>query len=419
MSATSDDEGNETNRIKDDKLKHTRSRSTRAKPLDYKKLNDGSGLFEEDVIPPKRLKIKTKTNDKPAKVEISPVKCLVVNKNDNATKSGIKSVRTKAKPSKTAKLDPFANDQHNPVETDNMIEFINNFNDGVQVAVAAGDLEDFDRRDATEMAVGNQDNSDDTFELEAPDEELDYDEGETVVEPVDIRGPVQNVPRQGEPIQETQTILTKATRDWLAEQRRQDDIRFKSMMRQLLEEKNGSTSGQNQGMFGVTNEQRRDNNLINLASHSKRKTPVKQNVAGNMVKSPSDTTIYVPALQRSSAITAQQIPIFSANQTDISEEQNNIIQNISDFVGNARRQIESRERRTSGQLEVEPQPCTSRQATVRSTVEVTGRNEAQQLTEQAVIDTEKFKANVALPKGESAIPLINLAVETMSVIVHR
>ena len=125
--------------------------------------------------------------------------------------------------------------------------FINDFNDGVQVSVDASDLEEFDQQEEQReierswKRVGTRNVAEEVnTSHESSDESatnmmintLD----ETVTEPIDDDQQGSHlIPHQM--TDGNKVIITKATRDWLAEQRRQDDIRFKNMMQSMLDER--------------------------------------------------------------------------------------------------------------------------------------------------------------------------------------
>ena len=110
-------------------------RSTRSrKPLDYKKLNEGIDFLSDNK------EIKTVNNKK-----------LKLSKTDRATvDNAVASRENNSKSSKPtmAVLDPNVCDVNiTEHEIHNMNEFINSFNDGIQVAVDASDLEAFDEQE--------------------------------------------------------------------------------------------------------------------------------------------------------------------------------------------------------------------------------------------------------------------------------
>ena len=133
-----------------------------------------------------------------------------------------------------------------------------------------------------------------------------------------------------------------------------------------------------------------------MANESCLKTPVRvplEQKADNMVKSPSDTTIYVPALVRRN------------DGQNTSAVNNLLLNNISEFIGSAHSQVEEQERRNMQS----PQLGTSRQtANVRSAIKVIGKEDAQRRTDEAIIEGEKFEATVAIKTGESSHNILNV-----------
>ena len=100
---------------------------------------------------------------------------------------------------------------------------------------------------------------------------------------------------------------------------------------------------------------------------------------------------------------------------------NQLVQDISDFVGNTRAEVERVEQDrqigfgvvdvTDPDNEQQPLPGTSRQtATISSAIEVTGRQEARKLTDEALLNAEKYKAVLAEPPGENIGKIIGQGV---------
>ena len=131
----------------------------------------------------------------------------------------------------------------------------------------------------------------------------------------------------------------------------------------------------------------------------------KQNFKGiNIVKSPSDTTIYVPALKRivngqmgndiglnnSSRLLKDQL---LGNQTNTIEANNtDMIQKVSNFVDQMRIEQDEREATMDEEDSVpRNQP--------RSSVVAPGLEEAQRRMERMIVETEKFKAAIKKPPG--------------------
>ena len=120
-----------------------------------------------------------------------------------------------------------------------------------------------------------------------------------------------------------------------------------------------------------------------------------------MVKSPSDMTIYAPALERRNAnrLVLNDRPEISPNLSTANKESMNksfsehdhLASNIDVFVGNIH---EEQQRRASTAGEDEQGPT----ATV-STVVVPSLQEVKNHAERAILQVEKFKAKVAVPPG--------------------
>ena len=106
-----------------------------------------------------------------------------------------------------------------------------------------------------------------------------------------------------------------------------------------------------------------------------------------IMKSPSDTMVYAPALaKRSEPLDVR--PVDFVNQIDNSEQL--LINKISNFVDNARQEHDKREQRERS----------SRRA---SEVVVPGQEEALQKTDQDIIEAEKFKAAIEAPPGNRIV----------------
>ena len=119
-----------------------------------------------------------------------------------------------------------------------------------------------------------------------------------------------------------------------------------------------------------------------------------------MVKSPSDTTIYAPALTKQNSM--HQI-IQALNQNPNIDEPFNheIVHNqVSNFVGAVRKQVEERQA-GHGQLA----PTTSVQATPRPVVGrvITPDEEVRLISQKAVIDAERHRADVTIPPAGMVI----------------
>ena len=118
----------------------------------------------------------------------------------------------------------------------------------------------------------------------------------------------------------------------------------------------------------------------------------------NMVKSPSDTTIYVPTLCRMNTPDKIATNIghkIARTPPDIIEEANNLtIQDkITDFVESVRRQ------QTQTGNQVVNQGAGTSQGQVQSVVNVSGQEEARNKTANAILEAEKFRTVVVKLAG--------------------
>ena len=114
-----------------------------------------------------------------------------------------------------------------------------------------------------------------------------------------------------------------------------------------------------------------------------------------IVKSPSDTTIYMPALNKQ----LKQVDINKNLNTRENERENNqsrmtdMTNRVSNFVEAVRME--------QAQQEQEPDDARQEQIQMRSEVNIPGYDAAKQKSERAVIEAEKFKATIATPAGRS------------------
>ena len=130
-------------------------------------------------------------------------------------------------------------------------------------------------------------------------------------------------------------------------------------------------------------------------------TPKKQTpVRDKLVKSPSDTTIYAPALvQKSQAanleISADLIgqTLNQANcplmQTENESGQEKLIETISNFIGNIRM---DQEEKLNHELR-------------RSEENIPGQDDAGRKSDHVVLEAEKFKASIAAPPGKTHVTI--------------
>ena len=155
-----------------------------------------------------------------------------------------------------------------------------------------------------------------------------------------------------------------------------------------------------------------------------------QGKSHNLVKSPSDTTMYAPALTRnvrSNLMTQgintespnatqqtshglniqnlQTIPTMLAKITNSEQERdvhrkpktdNNVMRQISDFVDQLRIEHNDGQAQTRG---VNSEEHELQQPIVRSKVSAPGFEDAQKRSERAILEAEKFRATVEAPTG--------------------
>ena len=157
------------------------------------------------------------------------------------------------------------------------------------------------------------------------------------------------------------------------------------------------------------------------------------NTGNKPIKSPSDTTIYVPALNRARelamrnrerndipGLTQQDVEIALQSTKDVNKNANvpqqdenaEVITRISDFVGQIR--LKQRE------AESTRSPDDNNRGHLKSSVKAPGYDEAHKRMENALIESEKFRAEVETPPGTNFIntspPLLNVEVEPRCVI---
>ena len=114
-----------------------------------------------------------------------------------------------------------------------------------------------------------------------------------------------------------------------------------------------------------------------------------QDVMNEIIKSPSDTTIYAPALSRN----------LNGKQVENSVIDNNVINKISDFVARMRLECSPgnpQEAETTDRRRVVVPPVQER----RPLDEVErNQNQARDVSDQAIRDAERFRANIEAPTG--------------------
>ena len=122
-----------------------------------------------------------------------------------------------------------------------------------------------------------------------------------------------------------------------------------------------------------------------------------------LMKSPSDTTVYAPALTLNKGPTSPVGTILRRNKqtiegnTDLSNmltgDDDEIISRISNFVDAVR--LEQRQQGQQEEKDDDPQPR------IRSAVEIPGQEEAEKRADNAVLEAEKYKATINDVPGRS------------------
>ena len=155
----------------------------------------------------------------------------------------------------------------------------------------------------------------------------------------------------------------------------------------------------------------RKGNKVNKVEKTKSKN-LKGITTGNLkraiqsiAKSPSDTTIYAPALLRDTEVSPSVLNQLKRNkavsvgkQLPVQSPVMNVIDQISDFVDNIR--IRSTERQGNRRTEAEePGPSHHSQASDGGDDSHKQHNDAANLADRVILDAEKFKATVNAPKG--------------------
>ena len=134
----------------------------------------------------------------------------------------------------------------------------------------------------------------------------------------------------------------------------------------------------------------------------------------NQIKSPSDTTIYVPALQRLSLVNnvdkTKQIVEDMLSDNHINGKQAVLADQISQFIEGVRS-----EGRNDDVINNEPQPSTSGRDNAERP-EQGSVTEARDKATQLILDAERFKASVNVPPGEiqNTGLISNLQLETQN-----
>ena len=145
-------------------------------------------------------------------------------------------------------------------------------------------------------------------------------------------------------------------------------------------------------------------NVNNENGNSNQFTPSRPNKGLNQtVKSPSDTTLYAPGLNKRIDTERDNIEVVNVLDKHApnglnQDKQLNLIDQISDFVDSVRLEVDTR-----GDAAIEPGTSTSRkderQLQMRNG-EDNAERKAKELAEKLVLEAEHFKAKIASPKGK-------------------
>ena len=225
--------------------------------------------------------------------------------------------------------------------------------------------------------------SDDEYNCSEDEDDVESDtkEGEipsTITNAVD-----DEAISDGEP--DNEVVLTDKKNNLRVQLKRDPQLRemFKELVDERIEKLTGNTvkgNSKNNGVEVVAREQ------------SKAETPIRNK--SPVIKSPSDTTIYTPALKKG-------------------REQDNLINKISNFVESIR--LESQRNSPAEQdtrnvihqnRDVEhtsdppatPEPCTSHRSPVHGT-NLEEQTRVRDRTDKLILDAEKLKANLVAPQG--------------------
>ena len=251
--------------------------------------------------------------------------------------------------------------------------------------------------------------------LNSDEEELDYDD----IVSQEEEGSIDQLSENGEENNNAKndTTLGTSSSNFADEQTIMNNPHLHKLLNKMLDERiKIATSGEcslSQLLSKMTPTNSADKmenvNKVNKDGSDKKKKTGKQGMSINVVKSPSDTTIYAPALKRitrpvidgniginldvekTRSIVNKQ-PQTTTKENNISKEPE-LISKISNFVDQLRIEFDS-----EGNDSDEQQ--TQQMARPRSSINAPGLEEAQKRMEQA-IETEKFQAAVERPPSMS------------------
>ena len=121
-----------------------------------------------------------------------------------------------------------------------------------------------------------------------------------------------------------------------------------------------------------------------------------------LVKSPSDTTIYVPALsKRIENVNIKENELLIAGYSHNIEPE--LVNKISNFADAARRESDKEMEKTS----------TTPPKRRSSVVVVPGREEVEKRSEQAILEAEKFKASIIPPTGMNTVDFVTKSSQSL------
>ena len=213
--------------------------------------------------------------------------------------------------------------------------------DGVQVAVNTSDEEEYEEVDR-EISQ-NEQMTDSSSESEISQEEGEYSTS------------VHSTPRGSEVTFKRQKKMSQADRS----QRESDTDLDGDEQQQLIQLRNDPAVKKLLSIMMKDDKQaRRSSETKTKGMSSKRRDPkvVKQSVNGSNLKSPSDTTIYAPALHKQVPYSS---PVNVQKRVRV-DDQDNIMDQVSQFVERVRLESQERERqRNSRSVTHSPRPGTS------------------------------------------------------------
>ena len=243
-------------------------------------------------------------------------------------------------------------------------------NDGIMLDVDTGEF------DITELGMAESDEEDELVNV--PNSQLLANQEKAKAQNITpIRHPPQSLMKSKE-VEEKQPIS------------REEYIRVKGddAMKRIFDD------WMSERMSKLTEEERHEQLHRKLAQNEKPITPKGKAIAPVVVKSPSDTTIYAPALHRR----AEKIDkiVSKPNEILMRTNDNDIPQQIASFVDAVR--IEADRRQVVERDEAIPGP-----SGYSSRDPPPGFEEAKERMKQSMVQAEKHKAAVAVPPGKNFV----------------